>query len=128
MQTGLPMAGLAVVGGPWKLKREHRRLLSQVYLPWALRAAANAERLICIHYEQHLDKPLEARGGARRLRPAVGRADQTADACCGGGAQVVRALWRVMPAPALTEAQLAGIQTKRGGGGDDTATRAPAAR
>lgn len=58
------MAGLAVVGGPWKLKREQRTLLRQAYLPWAIRAANNADRLICLHYEQHWDKPLEARVAA----------------------------------------------------------------
>lgn len=61
VQTGLPMAGLAVVGGPWKLPAQQRALLSRVYLPWAIRSASNADRLICLHYEEHFDKPLEAR-------------------------------------------------------------------
>lgn len=53
------MAALAVVGGPLKLKKEQRSLLNSVYLPWAIRSGTQADRLICIHYESHFDKPIE---------------------------------------------------------------------
>ncbi|KAL4448904.1 hypothetical protein ABPG77_007621 [Micractinium sp. CCAP 211/92] len=59
VQTGLPMTGLAVLAGEWRLSSEDRALLNSQFLPWAVRAAARAPDLMCIYYEQHFGEPLE---------------------------------------------------------------------
>jgi hypothetical protein len=55
LQTGLPMTGLAVLAGEWRLKPEDRAVLNQVYLPWALRAGVWSADLMCLYYEKHLE-------------------------------------------------------------------------
>ncbi len=50
----MPMTGLAVLAGEWRLKPEDRRQLNSIYLPWALRAGTRAADLMCIYYEKHL--------------------------------------------------------------------------
>ncbi|KAL4422775.1 hypothetical protein ABPG75_008972 [Micractinium tetrahymenae] len=59
VQTGLPMTGLAVLAGEWRLRPEDRALLNSQFLPWAVRAGARAPDLMCIYYEQHFREPLE---------------------------------------------------------------------
>lgn len=59
LQTGLPMTGLAVLAGEWRLKAEDRRLLNEQFLPWALHAGARAPDLMCIYYEKHFQESLE---------------------------------------------------------------------
>lgn len=59
VQTGLPMTGLAVLAGEWRLKAEDRRLLNEQFLPWALHAGARAPDLMCIYYEKHFQESLE---------------------------------------------------------------------
>jgi hypothetical protein len=55
LQTGLPMAGLAVAGAQFKLSAADRRLLWTVYAPWALRAGSRCEDLACLYYERHFE-------------------------------------------------------------------------
>ncbi|GBF95722.1 hypothetical protein Rsub_08704 [Raphidocelis subcapitata] len=72
VHTGLPMAGLAVAGAQFRLSPEDRRLLWQVYIPWAARTGLRCADLMCIKYESHFEEPLAE----------------------------LRARWRVVPAPA----------------------------
>ncbi len=55
LQTGLPMAAMAVVAGQLKLKAADRTLLNQQMLPWALRAATRSTDLMSVYYEQHFE-------------------------------------------------------------------------
>lgn len=73
LQTGLPMTAMAVVAAEWRLKSKSRKSLNTVYLPWALRAGAQAADLMCIYYEKHFEERLED----------------------------VREKWRILPAPTL---------------------------
>eukprot|EP00271_Cylindrocystis_brebissonii_P009810 TRINITY_DN2514_c0_g1_i1.p1 TRINITY_DN2514_c0_g1~~TRINITY_DN2514_c0_g1_i1.p1 ORF type:complete len:287 (+),score=45.11 TRINITY_DN2514_c0_g1_i1:398-1258(+) len=59
-QTGLPMCGLSVMGGPLRLSARHRARLQQEWYPWALRAGLQAADLSCIYYEEYLGEELEA--------------------------------------------------------------------
>lgn len=67
LQTGMPMTGLAVLAGEWRLKPADRRVLNTVYLPWALRAGARAADLMCIYYEKHLEVSCLGVGGGGAL-------------------------------------------------------------
>lgn len=59
IQTGLPMCGLSVLGGPLRLSSQRRStVVSQLY-PWALTAGMNAPPLMCIYYEKEFHKDLE---------------------------------------------------------------------
>ncbi|KAF6264315.1 coenzyme Q biosynthesis protein Coq4-domain-containing protein [Scenedesmus sp. NREL 46B-D3] len=75
VQTGLPMAGMAVAGAQFKLSAEDRRLLWTTYMPWAAQAGLRSADLMCLYYEQHLQEDL----------------------------QELRARWRITPAPQLPE-------------------------
>ena len=57
-QTGLPMCGLAAVGGGVKLKPEARALVRQHVLPWAARQMMGNVDLMSVYYERELEKPL----------------------------------------------------------------------
>lgn len=70
MQTGLPMTAMAVVAGEWRLKPEDRKLMNEVYLPWALRAGAGAADLVTLHYEKHFEEDLEELRRRWRIIPA----------------------------------------------------------
>ncbi len=74
VQTGLPSAALAAVAGPLRLNAARRAELSRTHLPWALRAGAQAVDLMCVRYEAHFHESLD----------------------------VVRARWRIVPAPPFT--------------------------
>lgn len=58
MQTGLPMTAMAVAAGQFRLKGEDRRLLNEVYLPWALRAGSQCVDLMPLYFEKHFDEDL----------------------------------------------------------------------
>eukprot|EP00899_Mesostigma_viride_P029452 jgi/Mesvir1/9692/Mv12170-RA.1 len=58
-QTGLPMCALAVVGGPLRMPSERRRVLREVYLPWATQAAFSCADLMCLYYEKHFEDDID---------------------------------------------------------------------
>ncbi|KIY93277.1 putative Ubiquinone biosynthesis protein COQ4 like protein [Monoraphidium neglectum] len=70
VQTGLPMAGLAVAGAQFRLGQEDRRLLWQVYLPWAARTGLRCADLVSIYYEKHFEEDLDELRRRWRITPA----------------------------------------------------------
>jgi ubiquinone biosynthesis protein COQ4 len=70
MQTGLPMTGMAVVAGTWRLRAEDRAVLVREFLPWAARAGAGSADLMCIYYERHLGEDLEELRKRWSIEPA----------------------------------------------------------
>jgi len=53
---GLPMTGLAMVGGYLRLKDEERRRFREYYGPWALANGVKAESLINVFWEEELER------------------------------------------------------------------------
>ena len=84
VQTGMPSAALAAVFGPVRLSAARRRQLLSVHMPWALRAGVACVDLMCIPYERHFPEPLD----------------------------VVRARWRIVPAPPFAAAATKGGVTE----------------
>jgi len=72
---GLPVAGLATLGGLARLDNERRRQLIDVYIPWGWRAGLRSAPLMCLKYEDHFEEDL----------------------------MDLRARWRIMVAPPLPE-------------------------
>eukprot|EP00160_Parvularia_atlantis_P017376 Unigene594_Nuclearia_a/m.1913 Unigene594_Nuclearia_a/g.1913 ORF Unigene594_Nuclearia_a/g.1913 Unigene594_Nuclearia_a/m.1913 type:complete len:220 (-) Unigene594_Nuclearia_a:21-680(-) len=70
VQTGLPMAALAVLLGPVRLNGSARARLATVYLPWALQAGASSRFFLNVFFEQHLARPLDDVRRDMRLTPA----------------------------------------------------------
>lgn len=70
VQTGLPMTGMAVVAGEFKMKPEDRDQMNKVFLPWAMKAGAQAADLMTIYYEKHFDENLEEVRRKWRIEPA----------------------------------------------------------
>ena len=60
--TGLPMTGLSLVAAV-RLRRGERARLWETYLPWALRSGWAARELICVYWEEVLERDVE---GLRR--------------------------------------------------------------
>lgn len=57
--TGLPVAGLAAIGGPARLTTRKRRVLARELVPWAVDAALRAEDLLAVRYEDFLEREVE---------------------------------------------------------------------
>jgi ubiquinone biosynthesis protein COQ4 len=55
---GLPMAGLAAVGAPFKLSAARCDRLKQ-YIPWALRCGGSARSLITVYWERRWNQGVE---------------------------------------------------------------------
>eukprot|EP00879_Flechtneria_rotunda_P021455 GHRR01022612.1.p1 GENE.GHRR01022612.1~~GHRR01022612.1.p1 ORF type:complete len:191 (+),score=51.50 GHRR01022612.1:603-1175(+) len=70
VQTGLPMAGMAVAGAQFRLSSEDRQLLWQIYMPWAVQTGLRCADLMCIYYEKHIEEDLEELRGRWRIMPA----------------------------------------------------------
>lgn len=70
VQTGLPMAGMAVAGAQFKLSTEDRQLLWQQYMPWAAQTGLRCADLMCIYYEKHFDEDLQELRARWRITPA----------------------------------------------------------
>lgn len=70
LQTGLPMAGLAVLGAQLKLAPEHQDFLWRAHIPWAVRAGSRCRPLLHLYYERHLEEDLEALRAEWRILPA----------------------------------------------------------
>ncbi|WIA35249.1 hypothetical protein OEZ86_003709 [Tetradesmus obliquus] len=70
VQTGLPMAGMAVAGAQFKLSPQDRQLLWKTYLPWAAQAGLRSADLMCLYYEQHLQEDLQELRARWRITPA----------------------------------------------------------
>lgn len=76
VQTGLPMTGMAVLAGEWRLKAEDRKELNQIYLPWAVRAGSQAADLMSLYYEDYFDRDLNDLRSLWHIQPAPTRLKQ----------------------------------------------------
>jgi ubiquinone biosynthesis protein COQ4 len=56
--TLLPMTGLSVLAG-FTLKKGERKRLWDTYLPWAVRNGLKAQEVICVYWEELLEKDVE---------------------------------------------------------------------
>jgi ubiquinone biosynthesis protein COQ4 len=70
LQTGLPMAGMAVAGAQFKLSTEDRQLLWQQYMPWAAQTGLRCADLMSIYYEKHFNEDLQELRARWRITPA----------------------------------------------------------
>eukprot|EP00697_Spironema_sp_BW2_P013512 gnl/Spiro4/3651_TR1795_c0_g1_i3.p1 gnl/Spiro4/3651_TR1795_c0_g1~~gnl/Spiro4/3651_TR1795_c0_g1_i3.p1 ORF type:complete len:173 (-),score=32.93 gnl/Spiro4/3651_TR1795_c0_g1_i3:179-697(-) len=70
IQTGLPMPTIAAFFGPLALPPSQIVHLSTHYIPWVLRSAPLVRDLMCIHYEELLEKPLKDVQAQLRIEPA----------------------------------------------------------
>jgi len=70
VQTGIPMTAMAVAAGEYRMKPEDRAEMNKVFLPWAVRAGAQAADLMTIYYERHFDENLEELRKKWRIEPA----------------------------------------------------------
>jgi len=59
IQTGLPVAALSATVGSFRLSPAERRILNEVYLPWAVRVGRNAEYLMNVYYEDEFDTDID---------------------------------------------------------------------
>mmetsp|Transcript_31430 Transcript_31430/g.92154 ORF Transcript_31430/g.92154 Transcript_31430/m.92154 type:complete len:285 (+) Transcript_31430:104-958(+) len=59
IQTGLPVAALSATVGSLRLSAEERRILNEVYLPWAVRVGRNSEYLLNVYYEEEFESDIE---------------------------------------------------------------------
>lgn len=76
--TGLPVAALAALAGPLRLRAGERAALLTTLAPWALRTAAAAPQLLAVHYEALLELPLEEVRARLRITPAPPTAPELA--------------------------------------------------
>lgn len=58
VQTGLPMCGLAAIGGGLRLQPHQRSVVVQHVLPWVARQLVGSVDLMSVYYEKELDKQL----------------------------------------------------------------------
>jgi ubiquinone biosynthesis protein COQ4 len=70
VQTGLPMTAMAVAAGEYRMKSEDRAKMNKIYLPWAVKAGAQAADLMTVYYEKHFDENLEELRKKWRIQPA----------------------------------------------------------
>lgn len=75
LQTGLPVAALSALAGPLALPTEERRVLREVYIPWAVTAAPRARPLMNVWYERELDTPLSELRARLNITPAPQRGE-----------------------------------------------------
>lgn len=59
IQTGLPVAALSATVGSLRLSAEERRVLNEVYLPWAVRVGRNADYLLNVYYEEEWESDID---------------------------------------------------------------------
>lgn len=52
---GIPMTGLAALGEPFKLKKDQRDRLKDIYIPWALTNGLRSKLLLNVYWEKHLE-------------------------------------------------------------------------
>ncbi len=57
--TGLPVALLSAVAAPVKLDAQKKQLLALELVPWALKSATNANDLMAVRYEDHLERDVQ---------------------------------------------------------------------
>lgn len=70
LQTGLPMCGLATLGGTLRVTPVKRQLLYDTYFPWAVQAATRCAPLMCIEYEKHFEEDLQVLRKRWNIQPA----------------------------------------------------------
>jgi len=58
VQTGLPVAALSATVGSLRLSEDEKRILWDVYLPWAIRVGKEAEFLMNVYYEEEFEVEL----------------------------------------------------------------------
>ena len=66
----MPSAALSALIGPVRLSPKDRRDLVTIYIPWALRSAAQSIELMSYPYEQNLDQSLEIVRRQLNVEPA----------------------------------------------------------
>lgn len=59
LQTGLPVAALSATVGSLRLDPEERQVLTNQYLPWAIRMSKQSTYLLNVYYEEEFDTELE---------------------------------------------------------------------
>ena len=59
LQTGLPVAALSATVGSLRLTPEERQVLSNHYLPWAVRMSQQSTYLLNVYYEEEFDTNLD---------------------------------------------------------------------
>jgi ubiquinone biosynthesis protein COQ4 len=58
VQTGLPMALLASVVGPFRMPSSRRTEYYKKLVPWALQAGSSSAHMMNVYYEDEFEKPL----------------------------------------------------------------------
>ncbi|KAJ3055156.1 Ubiquinone biosynthesis protein [Rhizophlyctis rosea] len=59
VQTGLPMTLLSSLVGPLRLTKEERRVLFDVYVPWAVQCGGKAKFLMNVYWEEWMDEKVD---------------------------------------------------------------------
>lgn len=74
IQTGLPVAALSATVGSLRLSVQERRILNEVYLPWAVRVGQNAEYLLNVYYEEEFEADIDELRARLRIEkvPSLG--------------------------------------------------------
>ena len=72
VQTGLPMCFLSGAVGPLRLSLKEREELVARGIPWAIRTGGDCEDLLCVYYEEHLERPLKDVQGELGIVPYRG--------------------------------------------------------
>jgi ubiquinone biosynthesis protein COQ4 len=70
LQTGLPVAALSATVGSLRLTPEERKVLTNHYLPWAVRMSQQSAYLMNVYYEKEFDTDLEELRRKLRIEPA----------------------------------------------------------
>jgi len=70
LQTGLPVAALSATVGSLRLTLEERHVLTNQYLPWAVRTSQQSAYLLNVYYEEEFDTDLELLRERLRIEPA----------------------------------------------------------
>jgi ubiquinone biosynthesis protein COQ4 len=59
-QTGLPMTALSALFGPLNITPQQRKVLYEIYVPWAIHCANTSQYLMNVMYEDHFEKDFVA--------------------------------------------------------------------
>lgn len=70
LQTGLPVAALSATVGSLRLSPEERDVLTNHYLPWAVRMSQQSAYLMNVYYEEEFDTELDELRERLRIEPA----------------------------------------------------------
>lgn len=59
MNIGIPMSGLGALFAPFRLKRNQKERLYNIYYPWAFKSGLNSKPLINVYWENILTKDID---------------------------------------------------------------------